>query len=411
MPIALSLFVTELSQQRTDMRVNDLTEEVFQSLRGHLSRTLLTMLGIVIGIASVIGMLGLGQGASNSIQSQITSLGANSITVMSGEGASLADDDVEALRDGLSDDVLISPTSSSRHTVSDKGESTTVNVYGTDEHYAYIKGMTLAEGRYFSETEARSSRKVVVLGSEVKKDLFGSLTNPVGRDILIDNVRFSIVGVMEAQGGSGFGSTDDIIFTPLQTSQDYLTGSSDLASIELSYLGDGDIAAAEEKAISVLREQRDLNVDEEDDFTVMNQQTIADTVSTVTSTLTALLGAIAGISLLVGGIGIMNMMLTSVTERTKEIGLRKAVGAKARDITQQFLAEAVVMTAIGGVIGLLVGWFLSVIGGAVLGFSAGITLNSALLAIGVASMIGIVFGYYPARTAANLQPIEALRHD
>lgn len=393
------------------MKVNDLTEEIFQSLRGHLSRTLLTMLGIVIGIASVIGMLGLGQGASDSIQSQITSLGANSITIMSGEGASLTDDDVEVLRDRLSDDVLVSPTSSSRHTVSDKGESVVVSVHGTDGRYANMKDITLAEGRYFSESEVRSSRKVAVLGSEVKNDLFGPLTNPIGRDFLIDNVRFSIIGVMEAQGGSSSDSTDGALFTPLQASQDYLTGSSDLASIELSYLGDGDVVAVEDEAVSILRAYRNLKADEEDDFTVINQQTIADTVSTVTSTLTALLGAIAGISLLVGGIGIMNMMLTSVTERTREIGLRKAVGAKARDITQQFLAEAVVMTAIGGVVGLLVGWLLSILGGAVLGFSAGITLNSALLAIGVASMIGIVFGYYPARTAAKLQPIQALRHD
>jgi putative ABC transport system permease protein len=403
------------------MRIKDILKETFMALSSNKVRSGLTMLGIIIGIASVIAMTAIGNGAKNSIQSSIESLGSNLITIIpgvvqpgqgivsSGRGAAqtLKEEDVDVLAkiDGIN---VISPESSRRFQVVAKtGNNTNTTITGVVAEYEKVHNLSVADGLFISDINERNIGRQAVLGATVATDLFED-QNPIGQTIRINKVNFIVIGILTVKGGMGFSGPDDMIFVPLSTMQKILSGADYLSTITVSVTDKDQMATVKSLVIDSLIEKHNV---EEADFSVISQEDILGTLSTVIDTFTMFLAAVAGISLLVGGIGIMNMMLTTVTERTREIGLRKAIGAKRRDINRQFLIEAVMLTFIGGVVGVLLGWGVS-FGVSALGIlQTKVSLSSVLLAFGVSAFIGIVFGYYPAQRASKLNPIEALRYE
>jgi len=405
------------------MNTKDILKETFMALSGNKVRSGLTMLGIVIGIASVIAMTAIGTGAQNSIQSSIQSIGANLIVVSPGapRGAgqqvrqergsakTLTLGDVESLKN-LSGVKAVTAEVSSRYQVTAKGTNTNTTVDGVTGSYTEVRNLEVETGDFISDFQNQSAEKVAVIGPTVQTDLFGEGGDALGQIIRIKNIQFKIIGVTKAKGGSGFQNPDDMIYIPLGTAQRYFSGDQYVNSISVS-ADSADITSQVQADITSTLLARHNKDTESADFSTMNQADIIATASSVTGTFTSLLAAVAGISLIVGGIGIMNMMLTTVTERTREIGLRKAIGAKRRDINRQFLIEAVMLTFIGGVIGVLLGWGISVFVTYFGILQAKVSVSSVLLAFGVSAFIGIVFGYYPAQRASKLSPIEALRYE
>jgi len=409
------------------MRFTDLFEETFFSLSSNKSRSILTMLGIVIGIGSVIAMISVGQGASQSVTNQVESLGTNLLVIRPGRQRSagstvrsamgsantLKTDDVAAIRNNISGIKAVSATVSSQKQVTAKGNNTNTSINGIDEYYFSLKSVEVELGVNFSNTQINSRSKVAIIGPTVRDTLFGEnvTENVVGQKIKIASIEYTVIGVTKAKGGTGMGSSDDLIYIPLSTAQQYITGSDKYVSNINVQVSSADIMDTVEADIQTLLMTRHKIKDADSaDFSIMNQADMLSAMTSVTDTMTLLLGAIAGISLLVGGIGIMNMMLTTVTERTREIGLRKSLGANNSDISTQFLAESVALTFIGGIIGILVGWFSSWLITKLSTTNTAVTSGSVMLAFGVSALIGIVFGYYPARRAAKLDPIEALRY-
>ena len=404
------------------MRTRDILEETYSSLSANKARSGLTMLGIIIGISSVIAMLAIGQGAKQSIQGSIEGLGSNLLTVLpgvlqpgrgivsSGRGSAetLKVEDLPVLKqiEGVAE---ISPESSRRfQVVSDAGNNTNTTVTGGEVVYFEIHNLVLADGTTFTEEQVRGVGRQAVLGATVATDLFGAEVSPIGRKVRINGSMFRVIGVLQAKGGFGFSGPDDMVIIPLSTMQKVVSGLDSYSSIVISVTSKDAMTTIKDEVTSVLQTKHRVT---EPDFSILSQQDILDTMSTIINTFTLFLASIAGISLVVGGIGIMNMMLTTVTERTREIGLRKAIGAKRRDINLQFLIEAVALTFLGGFIGILLGWAVS-FGVTYFGLvQASVSLYSVLLAFGVSTAIGIIFGYYPARRAAKLNPIDALRFE
>ncbi len=406
------------------MKTKDILQETFMALKGNKVRSGLTMLGIVIGIASVIAMTAIGTGAQNSISSSIQSIGANLIVISPGapRGAgqqvrgergsakTLTLSDVEALKN-ISGVKAVTAEVSGRYQVTAKGTNTNTTIDGVTADYSIVRNLEIEEGDFISDQQNQSGAKVAVIGPTVETDLFGETGGALGQIIRIKNIQFKIVGITKAKGGSGFQNPDDMIYIPLTTAQRYFSGDQYVTSISVSAENSEVTTQVQADITSTLLAKHNISDETLADFSTMNQADIIATASSVTGTFTALLAAVAGISLVVGGIGIMNMMLTTVTERTREIGLRKAIGAKRRDINRQFLIEAVMLTFIGGVLGVLLGWGVS-FGVTALGIlQAQVSLSSDLLAFGVAAFIGIVFGYYTAQRASKLNPIEALRYE
>ena len=408
------------------MKTQDILQETFSALKSNKVRTGLTMLGIIIGIASVIAMTAIGQGAKNSISSSIESIGSNLIMVMPGAQRSfgggpnasrggaqtLTLEDADAIAKEVSGVEAVVREVSTRKQVVGTGTNTNTSITGTEASYAIVRNVTMAEGDFISDQNVSSSAKVAVLGATTRDDLFGvGTTDIVGEKIRINGAPYKVIGIAKAKGGTGFSNSDDIIYIPYTTAQRYLSGNSYLSQIDVK-ASSGDVATQVQTDVTALLMNRHNITDSTNvDFNTMNQADIMAMATSVTSTFTALLAAVASISLIVGGIGIMNMMLTTVTERTREIGLRKAIGAKKKDINRQFLIEAIMLTFIGGVIGVILGWLIS-FGVTKLGIlQAQVSVSSVLLAFGVSAFIGIVFGYYPAHRAANLNPIEALRYE
>ena len=401
----------------------DLIQEVLWSLMGNKVRSGLTILGIVIGIASVITMVGIGQGSKKSIEAQIESIGSNLITIMpgsqsvggvrqsSGSAQSLTEEDVTVLEKKVSGIKAIAPTVSSNYQITAKGNNSNTQVIGTTPDYITVKNVAIESGSFFSESQGRGSAKVAVIGPDTRDTLFGEGANPIGQTIRINKVIFQIIGVTQAKGASGFNNQDDVVYVPMKTSQNYLVGNDYINTINITVNSQEEMTPVEEQVKTVLLESHGIENEEEADFRTMNQSDIISTASSITDTFTLLLSSIAGISLLVGGIGIMNMMLTTVTERTREIGLRKAVGVRKFYINLQFLTEAVMLTFIGGGVGVLLGLIASYFISSFSGISSVISLSSILLSFGVSAAVGIIFGFYPARRAANLSPIEALRYE
>ena len=407
------------------MKLSDITHETYAALSANKVRSGLTILGIVIGISSVIAMVSIGTGASNSISSSIESLGSNLIQITPGAqqtrgfGATsarggaktLTNDDAEAIAEQVADAQSVDSQVSGRYQVTAKGTNTNTSITGVTSAYPTIRNVEVADGSFISDTQNASASKVAVLGPTTRDDLFGEGSSAVGQAIRINGLEFKVIGVTVAKGGSGFQNQDDVIYIPVKSAQRYLSGDQYLTTIAVQASSPDVMTQVQADITELLLDRHKISDSTQADFSVLNQSDILSSASSITSTLTYLLAAIGGISLLVGGIGIMNMMLTTVTERTKEIGLRKAIGAKKSDISTQFFAEAIALTLIGGVVGIALGWIISYIVNLTGLVSTSVSVTSVLLAFGVSAVTGILFGWYPARKAAAMNPIDALRYE
>lgn len=405
------------------MNAIDLLEETKQALAANRARSFLTILGIVIGIASVIAMVSIGEGAQSSIQSSIEGLGSNLLTIIpgviqpgrgvisSGRGAAqtLKPEDVDSIR-AIQGVAATSPEVSRRFQVSStRGTNTNVTVIGIIPEYATVKNVAVDTGSFITDTHVRSLGRVALLGPTTARDLFGD-ADPVGQTIHINQSNVHVIGVLHPKGGSGFFDPDNTVFVPLTTMQKLLAGVDYYSTIEIAVDSKDDMPRVEQELTDALSAKHRVDP-AAPDFSIVSQADILGALGTVVQTFTIFLASVAGISLVVGGIGIMNMMLTNVTERTREIGLRKAIGATRADINRQFLMEAVTLTLVGGVIGMVLGWLVSTAVSRLSSVPSRVSLFSVLLAFGISTLIGVVFGYYPARRASELNPIEALRHE
>jgi putative ABC transport system permease protein len=335
----------------------------------------------------------------------------SSVRSSRGSARTLTADDAEAIATNLSLAQAVAPELSGRYQVTGNGQNTNTSIDGVTSAYLSVKNVEIESGTFISDQNVSSMSRVAVIGPTVRDDLFGEDVDPVGESIRINKLEFKIIGLTAAKGGTGFGSQDDMIFVPITTAQKLLAGASYVSTINVQAVDAKSMETLQQDVTDLLLDRHNISNPDSADFSVMNQSDLVETASSVATTLTMLLAAIAGISLLVGGIGIMNMMLTTVTERTKEIGLRKAIGAKSKDISLQFLAEAVTLTFVGGFIGIVLGWLIAVVLSGLGIIQAQVSLVSVLLAFSVSAIIGIVFGYYPASRAAKLNPITALRYE
>ncbi|AFM43062.1 ABC-type antimicrobial peptide transport system, permease component [Desulfosporosinus acidiphilus SJ4] len=394
-----------------------------RALRANKLRSALTMLGMIIGVAAVIAMVGIGNGATAQITSQIQGLGSNLITVSpartnfggvhggAGSLTTLTISDIDKIKLDAAVKAAAPYTDNDYQVVLGAGNTST-QISGTNESYQLIKNVTMARGRFLTKNDVDRYARVAVLGPNVVNDLMGDPNaDIIGKNIKINGVPFQVIGVTTSTGSTGFQSSDDMILAPITTVQERLVGRKNLRSILVSAASPDLMQTAQNEITLDMRKAHKIKDGEADDFTIQNQADVLASMQGVTQTLTMLLGGIAGISLLVGGIGIMNIMLVSVTERTREIGIRKAIGAKHSDILLQFLIEAIVLSVLGGGIGVVLGSAGSFLIGTALKMSTSISLSSVLVAFGFSAAIGIIFGVFPARKAASMDPIDALRFE
>lgn len=378
----------------------------WRSIRGNKMRSFLTMLGIIIGVASVIVLVSIGQGSSSQVTSQISSLGTNLITVnITGSDIALSNEDVDMIGENRFVDST-APAVTGRINVKYGTNSSQIQVTGTNAAYLDVRGMELNNGRFISDIDVENRNKVVVLGSGTAEDLFG-FSDPVGESIKVEGTSYKVIGVLTEQGSSVGTSGDDVVVMPLSTVQRLLK-STDIQSLYVNATNEDmlDIAMAQiENTLGI------IFPNDTDSYSVTNQQDLLETATEVSSTLTTMLAGIAGISLLVGGIGIMNIMLVSVTERTKEIGIRKAIGAKRKDILLQFLIEAVVLSAFGGLIGIASGVGIAKLVQSFSSLTIALSNNVMLYSFAFSVVVGVVFGVFPANKASKLHPIQALRYE
>ena len=403
----------------------------WESISGNKMRSLLTVLGIIIGVAAVIAMLSIGRGAQASIRTQIESNGTNLLFIRpgnfqqggvasaAGSAATLTLDDAEALRNAPS--VLgVAPEVDGRAQVAYLGQNANTRLVGVTPEYAAVRNFQVAEGDFISDANVVAHSSVVVLGSAVAENLFGGTTGIVGQSIRLSGQPYRVIGVLVSKGGTGFANQDDQVLIPLTTAQSRVLGASRFRGASTIGVINVQAASAEVvpqamQEVTEILEGRHRTTPDTDDFTVQNQQDALNTITQVTNVLTLFLSGIAAISLVVGGIGIMNIMLVSVTERTREIGIRKAVGARRRDILIQFLVEAALLSVFGGAAGITLGWLIALVMGRIqLGGTSVqplVGLDTVLLASIFSIVVGLFFGIYPAMRAAALQPVEALRYE
>lgn len=406
------------------MNIGNLLKIAFKALNNNKMRGFLTMLGIIIGVASVITMLAIGQGSKQSIKAQISEMGSNMIMIHPGNmergGVRQSSDamqtlkvaDYEALRDDAQYLDAVSPQVSSSGQFINGANNYPSQIYGVTPDYLDIRRLKVRDGSIFSEQDIKSAAKVCVLGQTVVDNLFPNGENPVGRVVRFNKIPFSVIGVLEEKGSNSMGQDqDDVVLAPYTTvmkrilSIDYIQGLfASAVSEELSEEATAEVTA-------ILRSNHRLKDDAEDDFTIRSQQELSEMMNSTSDMMTVLLACIAGISLLVGGIGIMNIMYVSVTERTREIGLRMSIGARGRDILAQFLIEAVIISVTGGVIGVMLGVVASELVNIIAHWPVSIQFYSVILSFLVCTVTGVFFGWYPAKKAASLDPIEAIRYE
>ncbi len=405
------------------MKINSTLKIAFRALRRNKLRSVLTALGIIIGVGAVIAMVSIGNGAKAQVEAQIASLGENVILIFSGSvtasgvhtgwgsAGTLKIEDADAIRREVPGVIAVSDEIVSTGQVSAGNQNWFTRIYGESPEYFDIRKWPLSDGAIFSEQDVRSANKVCVIGQTTAKQIFGA-QNPVGQILRIKGVPFLVTGVLTPKGLSPQGTDqDDIVIMPYTSAMKRVVGGTTLRGIDVQVATPDDLEPAQQQITSLLRQRHNIRPGSDDDFTVRNQQEIAETATATSKVMTLLLGAIASVSLVVGGIGIMNIMLVSVTERTREIGVRLAVGAHGRDILTQFLIEAVTLSAIGGVIGILLGLGTSRVLSVVAHWPTLISIPSIVAAFFVSAAVGIFFGFYPAREAARLDPIEALRYE
>ena len=400
--------------------------EALESLSANKVRTGLTILGIVIGVAAVIAMLAVGNGAQNTITGAINGVGTNLLFVFPGNQEQdvknikpLSQGDVAAISDTLQAPsvALVAPIIMSNFDITFSGEQITSQVSGVTPAHESVRNDKLTEGAFISDQDMLGNASVAVIGPDVADQLFGRTNGLVGETIRIEGQPFRIIGVMESRGGGMGGSQDNIVYIPLSTAQARLIhrNNNKYDVVFIQAVSPELVTSASDEVSQILRTRHRTEIGV-DDFTVLTQQDIVDTAQTITGVLTIFLGGIAAISLLVGGIGIMNIMLVSVTERTREIGLRKAIGARKRDILIQFLTESALLSLLGGIIGIALGWLIAFAVGKIAeatgnAFTPAVSLDAILLATIFATAVGLFFGIYPANRAANLEPVEALRYE
>jgi putative ABC transport system permease protein len=391
-----------------------------RELRRNTLRSLLTMLGIVIGVGAVIALTNIGEGATARVKADIGKLGDNLLIVRPGaqrrsisftQAPAFKLADVEAIRREVSGVNEVAPTAGSSQLAVWGNQNRQTTIMGADNAYLEVRGYSVSQGRKFAPSELSSGSAACLIGATVQREMFGE-RDALGQSVRVGKMSCTVVGVLASKGESGIGQDqDDMILMPLRTVQRRLIGNTDVSTIFLSARADRSTQSVEQQTESLLRQRRGLQAGQESDFMVRDMQEVAETMSQATGTLTALLGAIAAVSLLVGGIGIMNIMLVNVTERTREIGVRLAIGALASDVLFQFLLEAVVLSAFGGVLGIALGLGLSWSVTHALGLPFLVKPPILMLAFGFSAMVGVLFGFLPARKAASLNPIEALRHE
>jgi putative ABC transport system permease protein len=390
-----------------------------RAIRRNLLRSFLTILGIVIGVAAVITMVTLGNGATKSVSDQISNMGSNMLIVIpgqrfgpgSGDAPKFKGADVEAVRNQITNAERVAPVVSKGVTAVYQANNWATVITGTNDDYFPAAKWEVAAGRTFSEAEERSGKAVCVIGETVRDKLF-SRQNPVGSEIRLKQFSCEVIGLLKAKGQSSFGSDqDDTVVMPLRTVQRRLSGNQDINRMIVSVRDGASIDAVKNQLTLLMRERRNISENEEDDFRVMDTRQIAETLTSTTKILTMLLGAVAAVSLLVGGIGIMNIMLVSVTERTREIGIRLAIGALEWEVLLQFLIEAVTLSSLGGLIGVALATGATIFLADLIGVPYLFGLGINVMAFAFSAAIGVIFGFFPARRAARLNPIDALRHE
>jgi putative ABC transport system permease protein len=405
------------------MRIAPTFHVAFRALRRNKMRSVLTALGIIIGVAAVIAMVGIGNGAKTQVEAQIASLGRNVILIFSGSTTSsgirtgwggagtLKVEDAEAIRREVPGVIGVSEEVVSTTQVAAGNQNWFTRIFGESADYFDIRQWPLADGAPFTAQDVRSANKVCVIGRTTATQVYGN-EDPIGQILRIKNVPFTITGVLTTKGLSPQGvDQDDIVVMPYTSAMKRVIGGTNLRNINVQIGDAGQIEAAQQQIISLFRQRHNIRPGRDDDFTVRTQQEIAEAATATSNVMALLLGAIAGVSLVVGGIGIMNIMLVSVTERTREIGVRMAVGARGSDILTQFLIEAISLSSVGGLLGIVIGIAAAKIMAATWSWPALISPVSIVVSFSVSALVGIFFGFYPARKAAQLDPIEALRYE
>lgn len=403
------------------MDYRELIETSIQALKSNMLRTSLTMIGIIIGISSVILIVSIGQGAVAFVTDELSSFGTDYFQITPGSDAfssftgvnTLTTDDVEAIqRDtSLTNVNQVVPNAVSTNIVTANEEKDTLMIYGTTSEVLNIIRPDIVYGEFLTEETDVGAERVAVLGMDVAKEFFGEDTDPVGERIRIKNIPFQVIGVVKSSNALAGGILNSVIYVPIQVVFNEIAGQEHIQEIDVSVHNTNQLNQTIEDVTTLLRDEHKLDDGDQNDFKIQSAQDILGTVQTITGLLTALIAGISGISLVVGGVGVMNIMLVSVTERTREIGLLKAIGAKEKDILMQFLIESVIMTVSGGIVGIIIG----IAGAYAISLVAGIpfvvSIPAVLIAVGVSTLVGVVFGLYPARRAARLSPIDALRYE
>jgi putative ABC transport system permease protein len=392
------------------MSILELLRLAFSRLRTSRLRAALTMLGVIIGVASVVALVGVGQGTTTNITNRLNSLGTNLLTISPSGGAStltLADSDAIAKLDGVA---AVAPEISTSQTVKAGDKDTTTTVVGTTASYPQVRAYDIWQGTFLTDPAVDLDLRVAVLGATTADDL-GLTQYDLGTTITVGGIPFTVIGILQPKGGSGFNDPDDQVLVPVGVVQKYVVGNDEVRTIGVSVADPSQMTTTSDAISALLRDRHDLASTDDDDFSVFDQTQLLEAASSISGTLTLLLGGIASISLVVGGIGIMNIMLVSVRERTREIGIRKAIGARGRDILAQFLVEALTLSLLGGLIGIVVGLLVSAGIGQLAGWGFTFSPGTVAVAVFFSLMVGVVFGVWPARQAARLDPITALRYE